>query len=1048
MPAPTLILGPLPGLEDALGDAISAAQEPDPLAPVTVLVGQSLLKRYLPRALAMRGVPHINVRYVLPDELTESLAGEAAGKLVRMSRAAERLIARVSAELDGPYFTAPTRSDGFIDAVVRLSRELERGGFDPGRLHELLTRAEIPTRKTDHLAAILGEQHRLRERAGLAGLAQFQAEAEPAAFEGTLIIYGVWAPTATTLALLDALIVRHAVTVLLPTYGEAQEHHATFQAWLTDRGASLSHLPTDPNAPASRIFGPVDGRRASGVTLVSTPDTVREVWEAARACLAWARDGIAFHEMAVVYRHREQHRALAEEIFSEAGIPTYMHDGSPLAEHPVGRRLLLLLELLTDTSFSRQTVMEFVTETQFPPATHEAYSGLRSAEWDGYSREAGVVAGIEQWQVRLRRLANSQRERSKAENFGWLAGHAERVETMRQFVEDLHAAVTARPGAAPWDRHLAFLRSVAQTYADGLDPILSALDELKALAIVQPIVTFEVFAEAVREDLRTRDASHVLGAPLRQFGRHGVAVMDASSLRHMRFRSVYLIGLSERSWPPPARPDPLLLEHEREALNRAAADQRASLPLRSTPDEEPLTFRLCVEAANEHLIASYARTEAGHGGRHVPSHFFRALAEAVAGRAVSSQELETGPLVHRVRAGRLTVDPIEASVTISEYQRCLVEDGIESGLEPVIAALSLDRALRTRRGRWGRSLTEYDGALSGAEARALAASIEVGRSTPVSASRLETYATCPYRYFLRYVLRIEPLNEPETLDGIDHLERGSLIHAILEQFLRALGPEDPPRAEARERHLKLLSNVAEAEAQKREERGVTGRPLVWAVEKRRIFEDLDQWYDREVSEGEYTSLRPRGFEVGFGAPGYGFIDDDTNQDPLSSETPVRFDASGREFLLQGRIDRIDVSEDGKRFRVIDYKTGRKADKSVPDAGRALQLPLYLHAASQALGVSVENGEAQYYFCTRRGEYFRSRLAGEEFVRRRDKVDQAIRTIADGVDGGYFAPNPGHGAANCRFCDFKLVCNTGIDRIMNLKDEDERAAAFIAMQDLT
>ena len=106
-----------------------------------------------------------------------------------------------------------------------------------------------------------------------------------------------------------------------------------------------------PNGLFRDANAPID---APSVSLISAPDTVREVWEAARACLGWAKDGIPFHEMAVVYRNGDPYRALVDEIFREAGISTYLHDGRPLSAHPLGIRLLSLLDLAADPVFSRQ----------------------------------------------------------------------------------------------------------------------------------------------------------------------------------------------------------------------------------------------------------------------------------------------------------------------------------------------------------------------------------------------------------------------------------------------------------------------------------------------------------------------------------------------------------------------------------------------------------------------------------------------------------------------------------------------------------------------
>ena len=56
-----------------------------------------------------------------------------------------------------------------------------------------------------------------------------------------------------------------------------------------------------------------------------------------------------------------------------------------------------------------------------------------------------------------------------------------------------------------------------------------------------------------------------------------------------------------------------------------------------------------------------------------------------------------------------------------------------------------------------------------------------------------------------------------------------------------------------------------------------------------------------------------------------------------------------ELQLNGRIDRIDLSGDGKYFLIIDYKTG-KATLSLRKifSGLSLQLAIYLGAASLEL----------------------------------------------------------------------------------------------------
>jgi ATP-dependent helicase/DNAse subunit B len=882
--------------------------------------------------------------------------------------------------------------------------------------------------------------------------------------------------------LIERIAAAGAVTVYIARSGlDADEAHAAFRERLLAAGAtervlgddpagaiSLSILSRDPTTAELRRFvdhlnGGSDTERLAGalfrdsnepvdapnVALVSAPDTVREVWEAARACLEWANSGVRFHEMAIVYRNRDPYRALVGEIFNEAGISTYLHDGRLLSTHPLGIRRLPLLDLAADPAFSRQKVMEFLTETRLPRTTAERYNRFRPSQWETYTREAGVVNGIAQWDSRLSRLAAEKTEQSKDERFEWLAAEAERIAELQRFAAEFHAALTEHGDAeASWGDHLAYLAKLAAAYADGVDKVVEALGDLKTLAAVAPRVTFDVFCRAVRDDLESRDASSVLGEPVRLFGREGVAVVDATSLRHLRFRAVYLLGVAERAWPPPPRPDPLLLEPERALLNEQHA---GVVPLRASSDDEPLTFWLGVQAAGEHLRLSFSRSDAGGSGKHLPSYFLRAVAEALGGRPLSLADLDASRHLRRFEAGRLASDDLAMSVSEAEYDRGLVKGSIAADDSTAVDMLSSSTpafglAVQARLARWGSRLTEYDGVMVGEAALERASAGHFARVKAVSPSRLEMYATCPYRYFMRYTLGVNPVSEPEAIERLDALERGSLIHAILEGFLKQIGRDDPPSLDARIRHLALLREVAAKEAQTREVRGVTGRPLIWEMDKQQIDDDLVRWYDAELKDAARTDLRPGAFEAGFGGPRFGGHTDD--ESPLSTLDPVVISAGGRELLLQGRIDRIDWDAERAHFRVIDYKTGNYSSKTAFEHGTALQLPVYLRAAAQILGIEALRGEAQYFYVSTNGGYRRPGITGEQDAARTGEFVQILTTIGDGVDGGFFAPNPGKTKTNCTFCDFKDVCDTGIDRIAARKLGDARGAAYRALEDIS
>ena len=105
--------------------------------------------------------------------------------------------------------------------------------------------------------------------------------------------------------------------------------------------------------------------------------------------------------------------------------------------------------------------------------------------------------------------------------------------------------------------------------------------------------------------------------------------------------------------------------------------------------------------------------------------------------------------------------------------------------------------------------------------------MDIGRQTnPLSPSALESWATCPYRYFLGPVLG---LSAPAEIDEakISNLERGLLVHRILEWFVAEAGSTEED-----------LINVAHEEFESAVARGVTGYHLIWNTEKQNILDAL------------------------------------------------------------------------------------------------------------------------------------------------------------------------------------------------------------------
>jgi ATP-dependent helicase/nuclease subunit B len=345
--------------------------------------------------------------------------------------------------------------------------------------------------------------------------------------------------------------------------------------------------------------------------------------------------------------------------------------------------------------------------------------------------------------------------------------------------------------------------------------------------------------------------------------------------------------------------------------------------------------------------------------------------------------------------------------------------------------LPLHRHLEVRAARMSDAFSEFDGNVEsevpGQEA--LASGLDSRRHSP---SSIESWASCPFSYFLDRVLRVEPTERPEqeVAWAIGAAAKGALVHGILSRFFGELaaqgrpGPSEAYRAEDRER----IERIALEDFAQLEEAGETGHRLAWDNERQAILTDL-QTFLRQDEELRADGLVPKFFEQGFGM-----------RSDSWEELVVDLGA-GRTALLRGRIDRIDLGPDPqspKVARLIDYKTGRafnerdfEADPVV--AGTQVQPSVYgAVIRSRYPGIEVKSG---YWFVSTKGN-FKFLAVQDDPARLRSVLDVVDR----GLRAGAFPQVPGSDDSrpdrtsweNCMYCPFDRNCPTGRDQMRERK----------------
>jgi ATP-dependent helicase/DNAse subunit B len=357
----------------------------------------------------------------------------------------------------------------------------------------------------------------------------------------------------------------------------------------------------------------------------------------------------------------------------------------------------------------------------------------------------------------------------------------------------------------------------------------------------------------------------------------------------------------------------------------------------------------------------------------------------------------------------------------------------------VLAGLQLS-ALRQDRSHFGPA----EGMICGDAARK-ELSARFSPQHTFSATELEQYASCPYRFFLQRVLRLEPIEELAL--AVDYLERGRLAHDVLAAFHRRVNqlsggrPTSPAKLDAAEYHRLLSETLDELTTQQfgnpvdaalREvDRRLLGQ---WLAAYRGQHEDYDALW-KECDE----PLAPELFEVSFGRKADGNNSTSTGQ-------PLEFSTEEETVRISGRIDRIDTGRvSGKAvFNVLDYKTGRpiKFDAQSVAEGSTLQLPLYALAVAELIlgDRDCVPWQAGYWFLKEDGfkprralKMYRQGPAGleleEEWEETRGKLRQTVVRLARGIRHGDF-PACNKDESCTGYCPYSTICR--INQVRSLE----------------
>jgi hypothetical protein len=379
-----------------------------------------------------------------------------------------------------------------------------------------------------------------------------------------------------------------------------------------------------------------------------------------------------------------------------------------------------------------------------------------------------------------------------------------------------------------------------------------------------------------------------------------VAWMPTSALAASPRRFVRLLGLNSSRWPRGIAEDRLIPDH-----------------IIPTPVLDPLPVNLADRRDFETILATTAHTVVLSRARRDSDGRLLGRSPLLAGRGDESYLRRNAVPMH----------------AFSETDRLMARPQ-EFGAEQ--QAVSAQGCWRD----WRQSeITAHDGLVRADHPLVLAI---LGRTQ--SASSLRRLLRNPLSFVWVYGFGWrEPQSSAEPL-VLDALGVGDLVHMVLDRALRVLenaGGLASADNDAVEAAVVRATQAAAADWE-------SERPVPPAVIWSRTLDDARVMAGRALTYGDDVLPGARAYsEVPFG----GSEPKSDAETPWDSSAPVTIPDTG--FNIAGYIDRLDISGDGKRALVRDYKTGRPPRGDIRlNGGRELQRCLYAFAVKALLGDDV------------------------------------------------------------------------------------------------
>lgn len=693
---------------------------------------------------------------------------------------------------------------------------------------------------------------------------------------------------------------------------------------------------------ASYPCAPADLRLVSAATRrVEVEGVAREIQRLAR------EKGYRYRDMAVILRDMSLYGELVATVFQEYEIPFFMDMKRPVTHHPLVELLISALETV-NTYWSYEPLFRYLKTDLVPMERHEVDElenyvlqyGIRGSRWlqeeAWHFGFADTGAGQQ-----ARERINRWREKGTAalkKFYRQLAGRGTwPVQVLTAGLYDLLRDLRVPQTLDRWCRE-----------AENRGEPEKALEHKQVWDQVMDL--FDQMVTALgREEMSLPEYAKILEAGLQNMklglippALDQVLVGSTDRSRQPELKAAFILGLNEGVFPARIKEDEIFSDGEREELARNRLELAPTSKL-ALFHEQFLAY-IAFTRPSAYLWLSYPKADET-GKELMPSPLVQQVKNMFPQLALEYLSGEPGqddwPVLDYLVNGKKAVSYLAErfrSVTRGEeispfwftvYNHLLQYPELRARMQLMVAALF------------------YRNASEPLEQPVAASFFQ--RELASSVSRLETFAACPFRYFLQYGLKLKVREQYR----VDALVVGNFYHQALQVLVHKIKERGRAWGDLSDEELAELTREICQNLLPEMEHGVFLSSSTYRHRMKLVEQHLLTAVTMLTRHARLRTFEPVAVELPFGEEGGPAL-----------EIPL---AEGVTIKLQGRIDRVDAARIQDRYylRVIDYKSSsRQLDLSRCYYGLSLQLPVYLDVALSNYQYFMDappSGGGMFYF---------------------------------------------------------------------------------------